>query len=1436
MIMPGPRHPSGLFAVAVMLLSALPSPTRAQTPQAQRRLDPILRASLVRHTLGPVRIPGRADISALDRAMGIEPAPSGADEAWIRVLVKGSGVEDAVRALGGSVGAVLGPVATAHLPLAALYSLAEAPGIEFIEASTLNHPALDEAIIGAHATDLYGPSYNLSGTGVLVGIYDTGIDYTHGDFIAGGGTSRILYLWDQTYDSDTYGIIGSVAYGAEWTQSEINNEIDGSPVGYVTQTDLNGHGTHVAGIAAGNGLAASKYQGLAPQADLVIIKGGDSGFPSADVIDGVAYFFARADNLARPGVINLSLGGHSGPHDGTSNYEVAIDNAVGTGKVVVVSAGNEANDSLHDRRQLLSVGDQDSFQVTLMSYSPASLSGDDYVDFNIWYEGSSSVDITFVAPDGTRFGPFVSGTLDGGDSAYGYFYVDNAWSVGIDPRNGDKNIFAEIYDNTAGWEPMAGNWWLVLELTSGSATAVDTWIFDWSIPSYVTAATPEYSISHPGTAIKALTAGAWVSKSTWLSTDANTYHYQPLPTVGDIADFSSWGPTRDDRLKPDIVAPGQGIMSAMSSQMTPPDVAWIDPSNMHRVSQGTSQAAPVVTGTVALMLEADPTLTADQIKQFIQDTALNDGYTGSIPGGSNEWGYGKLDAQAAVDAVLGATGTSLAITLYQPTGVQQGSVTVSYHIEDPDLSFVDLTVEYSEDYGENWQTATTTGLTTGITMAEYDSAFVWVSDGDFYDSDHSEIWLRVTPSDGTPGTADITRFPLDNYPPHEITAEGEPGTDTVNFWFDQPVDVTSATLTDNYTLSGGLTFASFHKIPEWSSVPSAPYAAWGMGAAEVDGNPCLVGGNDGSNYRVDLNRFDFGTDSWTDLAAMSTARAHPAVGVIDGLLYVAGGEIGTNSYTGVLEVYDPCGDTWSTLTSMLTPRAMAAYGVIRGRLYVTGGRGSAGALTSGEYYDPATDSWTPIAPHPEDKYGAAFGVVNEQLYVIGGAGSENWLSVHAYDPRLDSWSPALTPLSDHRRLAASAVIQGRIHLAGGVDGTGTSHADLLVYTPATDSWYPQDPLAATRYHAVGLAYDGSMYVVGGRETGVVTDRIDQWNPASYFIATLTAGQTLPSTEVTIQAYNIQDLQGNEASFLGTTFTPYTNQRPTVIVRQPTGTQSGDVGLHYEICDPDGDSVGLLVEYRRAGDPTWSAAAVFPTPNDTTEIAPTDYTGSIGWDTGVTDLPGELARQVQLRITPHDYDGWGTPDTTLVDIDNLAPESVLGHGAPYNDNAVWFWFDEVLDATSVTNTGAISFDSGLDVSSVTVYNDWRMSESPLPSARMQGAAAVIGTTVYAVGGYDGSNVLDLVEAYDTVLKTWTPCAPMQQARQGHFAGVVDGKLYVAGGLDPGGRSGLHDRRHNPRQVVRGHRIGRPQPAHGASVHLRSRPGRVDGRSRLRNGCG
>lgn len=709
------------------------------------------------------------------------------------------------------------------------------------------------------------------------------------------------------------------------------------------------------------------------------------------------------------------------------------------------------------------------------------------------------------------------------------------------------------------------------------------------------------------------------------------------------------------------------------------------------------------------------------------------------------------------------------ITIYQPTGTQTGDVNIPFVLTDPDSSEVGFLAEYSTNQGGSWSAASVIGDTSAIAAAEYSSSLIWQSGTDLADQEISNVWFRLTPHDPLgEGTADNTFIDIDNQAPQWVAAEGTSGDTTLTFWFNEPVADSTATNSLNVSLSGGLTIDIISVNDSWATATSMPTALHGTDGAAIGGKLYVAGGTNTSGDLSTLAVYDPSTDSWNTATSMPTARRATAAAAIDDKLYVAGGYDGS-SRLSTLEVYDSSTDIWTTATPMSTDRDGATATAIGGKLYVAGGDDGSSRLSTLDVYDPATDSWATATSMPTARSIAAAATIGGKLYVAGGYDGSNSLStLEVYDPSTDSWTTT-TPMPTARRSIAAAAIGGKLYVAGGYD-VSSRLSTLEVYDPATDSWTSATPMPTARSGAAAAAIDGKFYMAGGWDSTNLST-LEVYNPQVNFEAGLTIGQTLPNAQVTLTATNVSDYLGNTATSLDTTFTParIDTVRPTIAVYQPTGMQSGDVTVPFMLTDPDSSEIGLLVEYSTNQGGSWSAASVS---SDTSDIAATDYDSSLVWQSG-TDLADQELSNVWFRITPHDALGWGTADTTFIDIDNLAPQWIAAEGT-VGDTALTFWFDEpVEDATAMT-TANISLSGGLTAGLITAKK-WSVGSS-MSYPRRGCASAVIGGKLYVVGG----DFTTTLEVYDPATDTWEIKASLSGDREGAVAVEINGQLYVASG--------------------------------------------------------
>ncbi|PKK91510.1 MAG: hypothetical protein CVV64_07070 [Candidatus Wallbacteria bacterium HGW-Wallbacteria-1] len=606
--------------------------------------------------------------STISRNVVFSPKVSGER---VAVLIQSDGNNDTlvskIRARGGIVHSTTGNILTARVPLSAMDELASYPEVTYVQGDHLLFPLLDLSKADTNVDDVQlgtdlPRSYD--GKGVLIGIVDTGIDFRHQDFIDENGKTKILYIWDTTDDGGPAPKEISEPYGSEYTADDINDEIDGSPTNLVRERDTNGHGTHVAGMAASFGRAQGNYKGVAPGAELIIVKGGNGSFRTSDVMNGIDYLVKKATALGRPIVINLSLGGHSGPHDGTHLEEAKIDSLSGPGRVFTIAAGNEGNDLIHCGYWTASTEQDTQFKI----YQSLDSSGRDISSglIDLWYS-TGSIEFKLQAFD-VNTGFLIDETvwIKHGDEAKGITINDatqtygrvDVWA-GTSALNNQRNVYFIAYQEN-GDSGIHGRkvFWKLKTRGSGN---FDGWIngglFLVHDPVVPTDGNNDSSVGMPGTASQAITVANYTTRAQWVDVDGNSQSWSTEMKVGHIATSSSKGPTRNPSFtgqKPEIAAPGSMIIAPLSADVANPSRKYMISTNVHRVMNGTSMASPFVAGVIALMLQKNKDLTPQKIETYLTQNATVDAITGnSLP--NPIWGYGKVDALKTIKATPAGT-------------------------------------------------------------------------------------------------------------------------------------------------------------------------------------------------------------------------------------------------------------------------------------------------------------------------------------------------------------------------------------------------------------------------------------------------------------------------------------------------------------------------------------------------------------------------------------------------------------------------------------------------------------------------------------------------------------------------------------------------------------------------------------------------------------
>lgn len=592
---------------------------------------------------------------------------------------------------------------TGSLPYMNLQDAAVLEGVRYIEVAPEFHLNHDLSIPDIRADRVHqgdGLVMPYTGEDVIIGIIDSGIDFTHPDFSTEDGT-RIQYLVDllDPDSNNSFNCPEEFTYPEhpdgvchEWTAEDIDQNPDD-----VTQIDGQfggGHGTHVAGTAAGGGQADPDMDGAAPESDIIVVNAsrhpqGARNFRFDDILNGTRYIFNRADELGKPAVVNLSLGAFAGPRDGTTGVEEVLNSLTDNGRIIVSSSGNNGFTPTHTgadmspRSRFIApvVVDEGSDSVTLEAWhSTGTLS-----EFMIigYQRDGDRVDVLGQTPwlrPGDEMDDEIEITKDG--DTMGYLIADaTVINANI---NGDSQFTAEIFSKQSDAD-LDNTQWVVIANSTIRGGRFDLWVneggfihperFDvGNVTQLIGEA--QKSVTLPASGSDILSVGAHIARDRFtlpsedcpidLPPDVECTLTIPVPTdpldpestdnpvLGDLAFFSSTGPLRTGEPAVDITAPGYLVYSARSFDYEPVnefDAARLRPGGDYIFNNGTSMAAPHVSGAIAMMLQHSPHLSVEDIRHIFSNTARQDNFTGSVP--NDEFGQGKLDALAAMQYLEG---------------------------------------------------------------------------------------------------------------------------------------------------------------------------------------------------------------------------------------------------------------------------------------------------------------------------------------------------------------------------------------------------------------------------------------------------------------------------------------------------------------------------------------------------------------------------------------------------------------------------------------------------------------------------------------------------------------------------------------------------------------------------------------------------------------
>lgn len=523
-------------------------------------------------------------------------------------------------------------IVTGRIPISRIEAVRRQAFVKSLKAAQPLRPQLDRSVSETEAGNALSAQANASGgRGVVVGIIDYGGDVAHENFRRDDGTTRLVALWNQDGASTSESPFG---YGEEHTAASINRalrttapyaELRYDPSWYEDPTDPGAHGTHVMDIAAGNG-RGTRAPGLAPEADLVFVNishtgeadgaaaVGKSFGDSVRLLEAAKYIFDKADG--RPCVVNISLGTNGGPHDGTTLVEQGLDALVSSGpnRAIVIAAANAFDDGIHASGKVEQGGTHDL--IWRVSSPPRR-----DIELELWYPHDDRFTVELLDPGGVvraSVPPGQNRTLAIQDRVV---FVANRLD---DPNNGDNMIGIFFSRGIA-----PGAYKVRLRGDTVASGNFHAWIERDN--SFTSQFAPPHDNSH--------TIGSIACGHKTIAVGSYDGHKASLP----LSFFSSAGPSRDGRQKPEISAPGHNVRAALSSSVSG-----------SRLMSGTSMAAPAVAGIIALVFAAARARGLDLDVDTLR-SLLIEGARRRPPGGAGwhaQYGFGRIHARGAVEAVL----------------------------------------------------------------------------------------------------------------------------------------------------------------------------------------------------------------------------------------------------------------------------------------------------------------------------------------------------------------------------------------------------------------------------------------------------------------------------------------------------------------------------------------------------------------------------------------------------------------------------------------------------------------------------------------------------------------------------------------------------------------------------------------------------------------
>lgn len=556
---------------------------------------------------------------------------------------------DSIRLLGGEANVIDDQTLTATLPPSLVRDVAALQSVRHISAShqvkLLNNRARQSSNVDAvhSGTDLETP---FTGKGVIVGVLDAGFQWRHPAFLDDEGQPREIAIWNHVVDS-------------------VKPTTD-IPYGVDDDEAAEGHGTHVAGIAAGSKHTGNPYYGMAPEADLVL---ASTNLSEENLLENAKWVKTIADEQGKPLVMNMSLGAEMGPHDGSTIYDQTLNAQLGAGRILVAAMGNSGEENIHTSATL-SKGEEKTLLINLyddiaMDFWGNATDGQKHFEVTPFYYDSSTETATdFATSDYAKLN--IVGEINSNNQKEHYQIEVALKTLAklIGSSSTDDVYFGlrvKALDDNASFHAWC-------ESGTGEFVAED---------GYGIKGDSEYLVGQEAASVpRAIAVASYNTAVMWTSASGEIVADGTETEVEAMSGFSSPGPSLGSDVKPTVSAPGNSLTSAFNKYPSGEELdlsgneiicavdsrtgtpienysqATLEDNDFYGMMAGTSMASPVVTGIVALWLQANPSLTPEDIVEIIRTTSKHDQYTGTDSEWNAKSGYGKIDAYEGLKAAL----------------------------------------------------------------------------------------------------------------------------------------------------------------------------------------------------------------------------------------------------------------------------------------------------------------------------------------------------------------------------------------------------------------------------------------------------------------------------------------------------------------------------------------------------------------------------------------------------------------------------------------------------------------------------------------------------------------------------------------------------------------------------------------------------------------